>query len=42
LLWGIAGLFVGSVILVWSWEAMSFWIMKHDEPAIEAPLDVEE
>jgi predicted PurR-regulated permease PerM len=42
LLWGIAGLFVGSVILVWSWEAMSFWIMKHDEPVIEAPLDVEE
>jgi predicted PurR-regulated permease PerM len=32
LLWGIAGLFVGSVILVWCWEALDFWIMKDDLP----------
>jgi predicted PurR-regulated permease PerM len=42
LLWGIAGLFVGSVILVWGWEAMSFWIMKHDEPVTEASPEIEE
>ena len=32
LVWGIAGLFVGSVILVWCWEALDFWIMKDDVP----------
>jgi predicted PurR-regulated permease PerM len=36
LVWGIAGLFVGSVILVWCWEALDFWIMKHEpvEPVV--------
>ncbi len=37
LLWGIAGLFVGSVILVWCWEALDFWIMKDDAPPTEPP-----
>ena len=32
LVWGIAGLFIGSVILVWCWEALDFWIMKDDVP----------
>jgi predicted PurR-regulated permease PerM len=35
LVWGIAGLFVGSVILVWCWEALDFWIIKHDETPTE-------
>jgi predicted PurR-regulated permease PerM len=30
LVWGVAGLFVGSVILVWCWEALDFWVMKDD------------
>jgi hypothetical protein len=30
---GIAGLFVGSMILVWCWEALDYWIMK-DEPVV--------
>jgi predicted PurR-regulated permease PerM len=32
LVWGVAGLFVGSVILVWCWEALGFWVMKDDVP----------
>jgi predicted PurR-regulated permease PerM len=35
LLWGIAGLFIGSVILVWCWEAMDFWFMESDAPTSE-------
>ena len=42
IVWGIAGLFVGSVILVWCWEALDFWIMKHDAtPTMEAGLTQE-
>jgi predicted PurR-regulated permease PerM len=37
LVWGVAGLFVGSVILVWCWEAMDFWIVKDDAPSTEPP-----
>ena len=37
LLWGIAGLFVGAVILVWCWEALEFWVMKDDAPPTEPP-----
>jgi predicted PurR-regulated permease PerM len=37
LLWGIAGLFVGSVILVWCWEALTFWLMKDEAPATVPP-----
>jgi predicted PurR-regulated permease PerM len=33
LVWGVAGLFVGSVILVWCWTALDFWVMKDDVPA---------
>ena len=32
LVWGVAGLFVGSVILVWCWEALDFWVIKDDMP----------
>jgi predicted PurR-regulated permease PerM len=35
LVWGIAGLFVGSVILVWCWEALDFWVIKHDATPTE-------
>ena len=28
MLWGIAGLFVGAVILVLCWEGLTFWIME--------------
>ncbi len=37
LVWGVAGLFVGSVILVWCWEALDFWIMKDDALSTEPP-----
>jgi predicted PurR-regulated permease PerM len=30
MLWGIAGLFVGAVLLVLCWEALDFWVMKDD------------
>ena len=33
LVWGVAGLFVGSVILVWCWEALDFWVIKDDMPS---------
>ena len=32
MLWGIAGLFVGAVMLVVCWEGMNFWILKRDAP----------
>ena len=32
LVWGVAGLFIGSVILVWCWEALEFWVIKDDMP----------
>jgi len=37
ILWGIAGLFVGAVILVWCWEALEFWIMKDDALPSQPP-----
>ena len=36
MLWGIAGLFVGAVIMVLCWEALEFWIMQDDAPRTEA------
>jgi predicted PurR-regulated permease PerM len=32
MLWGIAGLFVGAVLLVLCWEGLKFWIMVDDSP----------
>jgi predicted PurR-regulated permease PerM len=32
MLWGIAGLFVGAVLLVLGWGGLEFWIMKDDAP----------
>jgi predicted PurR-regulated permease PerM len=37
LVWGVAGLFVGSVILVWCWEALDFWIVKDDATSTVPP-----
>ena len=37
LLWGIVGLFVGAVILVWCWGALEFWIMNDDAPPAQPP-----
>lgn len=35
LLWGIAGLFVGAVVLVLCWGALEFWIMDDNAPSAE-------
>ena len=37
MLWGIAGLFVGAVVLVLGWEGLSFWIMESTASATEPP-----
>jgi len=37
MLWGIAGLFVGAVLLVLCWEGYRFWIIKGGAPATELP-----
>ena len=37
MLWGIAGLFVGAVVLVLGWEGLNFWIMESNASAAEPP-----
>jgi predicted PurR-regulated permease PerM len=37
MLWGIAGLFVGAVVLVLGWEGLNFWIMESNASATEPP-----
>lgn len=37
MLWGIAGLFVGAVVLVLGWECLNFWIMESNASATEPP-----
>ena len=37
MLWGIAGLFVGAVVLVLGWEGLTFWIMESNASATEPP-----
>ena len=36
MLWGLAGLFVGAVVLVLGWEALKFWVMESEVEATEA------
>ena len=37
MLWGIAGLFVGAVVLVLGWEGLNLWIMESNASATEPP-----